>query len=108
MFYLGFLLQRPSELKKLFSYAVVFVTVGILDLGDVFFPCSYFYSSISHARQRDVELQTCPAAMPSNMVLINPRGESQFLIATPTIKAPGEAIIPGVQNSLPHLSRVVF
>lgn len=65
-----------------------------------FSSCSYFYSSISHpARQRVVELQTYPAAMPNSMVLINAGGESQFLIATLMIKAPGEAIIPGVQNS---------
>lgn len=62
VFYFDFLFQRPSEVKKRFSYLAVFVIVGYLDLGVVFFPFPCF--SISHpAGQRDVALQTCPAAM---------------------------------------------
>lgn len=55
IFYFGFLFQHPSEVKKCFSYLAVFVIVGFLDLGDVFFPYSCF--SISRpARQGDVAL----------------------------------------------------
>lgn len=62
VFNFGFLFQRPSEVKKCFSYLAEFVIVGFLDLGDVFFPYSCF--SISHpAKQRHMALQTCPAAV---------------------------------------------
>jgi len=83
-YFICFLLQCPSELKK---PRLVPSSVGrcwILDLGDVFFPRSYFYSSVSHpARQRDVELQACPAATLNNMVLINPRGEKSVSHSNP-------------------------
>lgn len=63
IFYFGFLFQRPSEVKKCFPYLAVFVVAGFLDLGDVVFFPTLCFSISRPARQRDVALQTCPAAM---------------------------------------------
>lgn len=50
VFYFGFLFQCPSEVKKGFLYLAVFVIVGFLDLGDVFFPCSFFHFTPCEAK----------------------------------------------------------